>query len=183
MARSRRAFLASVGATVTLAGCTVRPPRSAARYRLLARVVEPAADPFAFDLAVRRSVATKRRPLLLRATYENTHPAEERVEETYAWSPVRFDASRDSDVVLLDPEAPYEQASPGCWRPDTDGISALLGRLDLSDLSPGTVVRFDYAVWGTPQEENDDSCLQPGTYRVPMRAGLDAALELTVEPA
>lgn len=183
MTRSRRAYLAAVGASVALAGCTVRAPRTPAQYRLSARVAGTADDPFAFDLAVRRSVATKWRPLLLRATFENTRPAEERVEETYARSPVRFDASSDADVVLLDPDAPYEQASPGCWTPEDDAISALLGQLDFSDLPPGTVVHLDYAVWGAPQDENEDRCLRPGTYRVLMRAGLGAELELTVEPA
>lgn len=181
MPATRRQCLAAVGGSAILAGCALRPPRTDQQYRLSARVLEPADAPFAFDVTVRRPVATKWRPLLLRATYENTRPAEQRVEKTYARSPLRFDASEDSDVVLLDPDAPYEQAEPGCWTP-ADSVSALLGQLDFSDLPPGTAVHLDYAVWGTPRDGTDDRCLQPGTYRIPMRAGLGVELQLTVEP-
>ncbi|WP_336036116.1 hypothetical protein [Halobacterium yunchengense] len=180
MARTRRRFLAAVGASATLAGCVVGAPRGDPRYRLSVRVVGEPDDPFRFDAAVRRAAATNWSPLALRVTYENARPADDERESVAPRSPVRF-GEPPADVALLDPDAAYEQAEPGCWTPEADGVGALLGELDLSDLPPGTTAHFDYELWGTPRDEHVDRCLRPGAHRIPMRFGLGAELEAVVE--
>jgi hypothetical protein len=181
MARSRRDFLAAVGASVTLAGCTVRAPRGEPQYLLSVRTLQGADDPFEFEVATKRGFANHWKAMTLRATYTNTQDAAETEEFTYARSPTVFSDDPDPpEIALLDPETGYTQRHPGCWTPDTDAIGVLLGQVDFSDLSAGTTLHLDYAVWGNPGADGGE-CLQPGTYRVPMRFGLGAEIEVVVE--
>lgn len=182
MKQTRRAFLAAVGGSAALAGCTARAPRGEPEYTLSARGVEGADDPFEYDVTTVRSVANKWKPMVLRSTYENTLPAEETEESTMPRSPTKFsEDANPPDVALLDPDTGYEQRNPGCWTPDADGIGVLLARLDLSDLPPGTTVHLDHAVWGNPRALDDERCLQAGTYRVAMRLGLGVEIEVGVD--
>jgi hypothetical protein len=181
MARSRRAFLAAVGASATLAGCTARAPRGEPQYLLSVRTLQGADHPFEFEVETKRAFANRWKPMTLRATYTNTQDAEETEAVTYARSPTVFSDDPDPpEIALLDPETDYTQREPGCWTPDTDGIGVLLAEFDFSDLPAGTTLHLDYAVWGTPRADGGE-CLQPGTYRVPMRFGLGVEIEIVVE--
>jgi hypothetical protein len=187
MAGTRREFLAAAGVTAVVAGCSARAPHGEPEYRLSVRVVESAADPMAYTATVLRETATLGEPMVLRSTFENPGGGEETEESTMPRSPTVF--SRDSgvpgdapDIALMDPDTGYDQRHPGCWTPDVDSITVLLGKLDLSDLPQGTTVHIDHAVWQNPRAPDDpEQCLQPGTYAVPLRFGLGVELEVAVE--
>lgn len=144
-------------------------------------------DSFEYDATVEQSVATLGEPMVVRSTYENRGNGEETEESTMPRSPSVF--SRDSgatgdapDIALMDPDTGYDQRYPGCWTPDVDSISVILGQFDISDLPPGTTVHIDHAVWQNPRALDDqEQCLQPGTYEVPLRFGLGVELEVAVE--
>jgi len=187
MPSNRREFLIAVGASTTLAGCTARAPRGEPEYRLSVRVLEAADDPFEYDATVEQSAATLGEPMVLRSTYEHPGDGGAPEESTMPRSPTVF--SRDSsapgdapDIALVDPDVAYDQRHPGCWTPNVDSITVLLGKLDLSDLPPGTIAHIGHAVWQNPRAlENRKACLQPGTYAVALRFGLGVELELAVE--
>lgn len=183
MPRSRRAFLATVGASTTLAGCTVRAPGSTPRYRLSATVPSGAENPFRFELADRRNVATGTLPMVVRLTYENTQPAETTREVVAPRSPtILGDAAAESSLALLDPDTGYKQRTLGSWTPATDRISVLLGLFTVSDLPAGTTLHLNYAVWQNPRGLDDgEHRLQPGTYRIPRPFDVGAGIELVVE--
>jgi hypothetical protein len=182
MPRTRRAFLAAVGASATLAGCTVRAPSGDPQYRLSVQVVEGADDPFEYDAGTVRSVANRWKPMVLRSTYENTADAAETEESTMPRSPTVFSEDPEpSSIVLLAPGTGYDQRHPGCWTPDTEYVSVLLGKLDLSDLAAGSTVHLEHAVWQNPPALDDERCLQPGTYAVAMNFGLGVEIEVRIE--
>lgn len=187
MPSSRREFLLAVGASATLAGCTARAPRGEPEYRVSVQVLQGADAPIEYDVTVRQSVATLGEPMVIRSTYENSGDAEETTESTMPRSPTVF--SRDSGapgeapaIALMDPDTGYEQRHPGCWTPDVDSIIVLLGELDLSDLPPGAIAHIDHAVWQNPRALDDqDQCLQPGTFEVSLGFGLGVELEVDIE--
>lgn len=180
MPRSRRAFLAAVGASATLAGCTVRAPTQEARYRVSARVAEPAEDPVGYSVEVTRPVATKWQPMLVGSTYENTGDEAVTITVSLGRAQTVFSRETTPGIALIDPTVDYEQAEPGCWMPEADSFIVLLG-IPQYDLQPGERVSVEHAVWGNPPSPDQDNCLDPGTYRVPMEQR--AEIDVTVETA
>lgn len=65
--------------------------------------------------------------------------------------------------IVLVPTEQYdlESVEPGCWSPDTDGLT-VLSHGGTMPLDPGKSVAVEYGVWAEPTEARE--CIRPGTY-------------------
>lgn len=164
----RRAFLASVGAAASLAGCVDAGRRrpGVLRRRVTVRSVDdppPGAD-LSLGVTVVDPAITPADTARLRVSLTN------RAEEP-RWTRARrriFDplsSAGSPELLALPPDLGLDRTDPDCWRPAVENRAALRPNAGTRwfEHAPGRLTTTTRALWGTAR--NGGGCLPTGAYR------------------
>ena len=179
MDRTRRAFLAALGASVGVSECLARAPAVDAQYRASVSIVEPADAPLEYDVMLPNATATKHTPIRLHGTYTNPSDQPEPLSVIPKRAQKEESDQHSPGIILVDPSMNLEQADPGCWMPEADSVPALLG-MPRYELPAGETVTVEYELWADPQGKPEHKCLIPTTYRIDDLAGW-VTLDITIQ--